>query len=101
MRRSVDAAAAMDAINEAAAGAVEVTSLRPSSRKEVVRIKDTAAEKSYAIRFRLAPLSEKEHAKLVAPMDLTKEDVQERGGRKRKGRRKRRGDRGAPATKHP
>lgn len=99
MRRSVDAAAAMDAINEAAAGAVEVTSLRPSSRKEVVRVKDTAAEKSYAIRFRLAPLSEKEHAKLVAPMDLTKEDVQERGGRKRKGRRKRRGDRGAPATK--
>ena len=29
-------------------------------------------------RFRLAPLSEKEHAKLVAPMDPTKEDVQER-----------------------
>ncbi|MGB1461957.1 MAG: tRNA pseudouridine(54/55) synthase Pus10, partial [Candidatus Poseidoniaceae archaeon] len=99
MRRTVDAASAMDAINEAADGAIEVTSLRPSSRKEVVRVKDTAAEKSYAIRFRLSPLSEKEHAKLVAPMDLTKEDVQERGGRKQKGRRKRRGDRGAPATK--
>ena len=99
MRRTVDAEAAMDAINTAAAGSIEVTSLRPSSRKEVVRVKDTAAEKSYAIRFRLRPLSEKEHAALTAPMDLTKEDVQERGGRKRKGRRKRRGDRGAPATK--
>jgi tRNA pseudouridine synthase 10 len=99
MRRTVDAEAAMTAINTAADGSIEVTSLRPSSRKEVVRVKDTAAEKSYAIRFRLNPLSEKEHAKLTAPMDLTKEDVQERGGRKRRGRRKRRGDRGAPATK--
>ena len=99
MRRSIDAAAAMERINADAGGAVEVTSLRPSSRKEVVRVKDTAAEKSYAIRFQLRPMSEKEHAKLMAPMDLTKEDVQERGGKKRKGRRKRRGDRGAPATK--
>lgn len=99
MRRSVDAVAAMERINSDANGSIEVTSLRPSSRKEVVRVKDTAAEKSYAIRFRLRPLSQKEHAKLTAPMDLTKEDVQERGGKKRKGRRKRRGDRGAPATK--
>ena len=33
MRRSVDAAAAMDAINEAAAGAVEVTSFAPPAAK--------------------------------------------------------------------
>lgn len=101
MRRSIDAEEAMNAINEAAGGAIEVTSLRPSSRKEVVRVKDTPAEKSYAIRFRLEPLSEADLAVLTAPMDLTKEDVQSRGGKKRKqrGRRPRRGDENAPADK--
>ena len=99
--REVDADAAMAAINEAAEGALEVTSLRPSSRKEVVRVKDTPAEKSYAIRFRLEALSEGDLAVLTAPMDLTNEDVQQRGGKKRKRRGKgaRRGDNDAPADK--
>lgn len=100
-RRNIDPETAMAAINLAAKGALEVTSLRPSSRKEVVRVKDTPAEKSYAIRFRIESLSEGDLAVLTAPMDLTQEDVQERGGKQRKHRGKgaRRGDQEAPADK--
>lgn len=53
--RSVEMAAVMGAINDAAAGSIEVDSMRDSQRSEVVRIKDTPAEKSYRIRFKLLP----------------------------------------------
>ena len=46
-KRSFNAEKLADIINEAAQGSVEVSSIRPSSRSEVVRIKDTPAEKSY------------------------------------------------------
>ncbi len=73
-----------DLVNEQAAGAIEVTDLRSSTRSEVVRIKDTPADKSYTIRFRLHPMNEAEYEVLTAPLDLTKEDKK---GRKRKPRR--------------
>lgn len=93
--RTVDLQSAMAAINEAAEGSINITGLRDSNRSEVVRVKDTPAEKSYTIRFRVMPLSEAEHAVLTAPVDLTHVDVQDRGskGRKNPKRRNRRGDR--------
>ena len=93
--RTVDVEAAMQMINEAAEGSINITGLRASNRSEVVRVKDTPAEKSYTIRFRVMPLSEAEHAVLTAPVDLTHVDVQERGGKGKKNpkRRNRRGDR--------
>ena len=86
----------MNAINEAAKGSVEVRAVRASSRSEVVRIKDTPAEKSYTIRFTLEPMNEAEYAVLTAPVDMTKEDVQNRS---KKRRRQRRGDKNADRTK--
>ena len=94
--RSFNAEKLADIINEAAIGSVEISSIRPSSRNEVVRIKDTPAEKSYTIRFTISPMSEAEYAVLTAPVDMTKEDVQ---GRSKKRRRQRRGDKGADRTK--
>ena len=93
--RSVDVIEAMKTINKAAGGSIEITGLRDSNRSEVVRVKDTPAEKSYTIRFRLMPLSEAELEVLTAPVDLTHIDVQERGGKgkKQSSKRKRRGDR--------
>ena len=61
-------------INEAANGKIEVTDLRLSNRNEVVRIKDTPADKSYTIRFKLDYLNENEYKILTAPMDLTKQN---------------------------
>ncbi|MCH1461839.1 MAG: hypothetical protein L7U25_05740, partial [Candidatus Poseidonia sp.] len=83
--------------NEAAEGAIEVSAMRQSTRSEVVRIKDTPAEKSYTIRFTLEPMTEAEYAVLTAPVDLTKDDVQKRSTKKR--RRQRRGDKEADRTK--
>jgi len=101
MIRSVDVIEAMKTINDAADGSIEITGLRDSNRSEVVRVKDTPAEKSYTIRFRLLPLSEAELAVLTAPVDLTHIDVQERGGKgkKQSSKRKRRGDRKNDHTK--
>ena len=95
-KRSFNAEKLADIINEAAKGSVEVSSIRPSTRSEVVRIKDTPAEKSYTIRFTLEPMNEAEYAVLTAPVDMTKEDVQNRS---KKRRRQRRGDKGADRTK--
>ena len=75
-KRSFNAEKLAEIINEAAQGSVEVSSIRPSTRSEVVRIKDTPAEKSYTIRFTLEPMNEAEYAVLTAPVDMTKEDVQ-------------------------
>ena len=48
-------------INEKAEGAIEVNSVRLSNRNEVVRIKDTPAEKSYTIRFLISELEASEY----------------------------------------
>ncbi|MAI40704.1 MAG: hypothetical protein CMA09_05360 [Euryarchaeota archaeon] len=99
--RSVDVVKAMEQINTSAEGSIQITGLRDSNRSEVVRVKDTPAEKSYTIRFRILPLSEAEYAVLTAPVDLTNEDVQERGGKgkKKSSKRKRRGDKKNDHTK--
>ena len=95
-KRSFNAEKLAEIINEAAKGSVEVSAIRPSTRSEVVRIKDTPAEKSYTIRFTIEPMNEAEYAVLTAPVDMTKEDVQDRS---KKRRRQRRGDKNADRTK--
>ena len=95
-KRSFNAEKLTEIINEAAKGSVEVSAIRPSTRSEVVRIKDTPAEKSYTIRFTIEPMNEAEYAVLTAPVDMTKEDVQDRS---KKRRRQRRGDKNADRTK--
>ncbi|MGB0329782.1 MAG: tRNA pseudouridine(54/55) synthase Pus10, partial [Candidatus Poseidoniaceae archaeon] len=75
-RWDIDYESAMKAVNERAKGSIEITDVRRSNRSEVVRVKDTPAEKSYTIRFLVEPLSKPELDVLTAPLDLTKEDVQ-------------------------
>ena len=72
-------------INQKAGGSIEVSDLRSSTRSEVVRIKDTPADKSYTIRFRLQPMTELEYGVLTAPLDLTKEGNKSRNKRPRRG----------------
>ena len=92
--RKIDPIEMMKLINDNAEGSIEITGLRDSTRSEVVRLKDTPAEKSYTIRFKLSPLNEAEYAVLTAPLDLTKENK----GRS-KNKRKRRGDNKRDNTK--
>ena len=87
-RWDTDYEVAMKIVNEQANGSIEITDVRKSNRSEVVRIKDTPAEKSYTIRFRVEPMTQPELDILTAPLDLTKEDVQKRGRGRRKHRRR-------------
>ena len=87
-RWDIDYETAMKLVNEQANGSIEVTDVRRSNRSEVVRVKDTPAEKSYTIRFLVEPLSKPELDVLTAPLDLTEEDVQKRGRGRRKHRRR-------------
>ena len=92
--RNFDPKKLMQLINDEANGSIEITGLRDSNRSEVVRLKDTPAEKSYTIRFKLLPLNESEYTVLTAPLDLTKENKSRSGNRK-----KRRGDNKRDNTK--
>lgn len=92
--RNTDPNELMEIINSKANGSIEVTGLRDSNRSEVVRLKDTPAEKSYTIRFKLLPLSETEYTVLTAPLDLTKENKSRSNNK-----RKRRGDNKRDNTK--
>ncbi len=85
-RWNIDYEEAMKIVNQRANGSIEITDVRKSNRSEVVRIKDTPAEKSYTIRFLVEPMTQPEFDILTAPLDLTKEDVQKRGGGRRKHR---------------
>ena len=48
----------MEAINSSANGSLEVSDIRPSNRSEVVRVKDTPAEKSYTIRYKIEAITD-------------------------------------------
>ncbi len=48
-------------VNKKASGRVEIKPLRYSNKSEVVRVKDTAAEKSYHICFKLLPKIDEEN----------------------------------------
>ena len=74
VKRNVDSAAVMDAINSAAQGSVEVSDIRSSNRSEVVRVKDTPAEKSYTIRYKIEPITEAELDILTQVMEIPKKN---------------------------
>ena len=52
--RTVDFEKMEEVVNNAAKGSVEVLRCRSSTRKEVVRVKESDAEKSYEIRFKIS-----------------------------------------------
>ena len=82
MKRDVDSEMVMKVINESASGQLEVTDMRPSNRSEVVRVKDTPAEKSYTIRYRIEPLTQDDLDVLTQVMEVPKNN-QDRNRRRR------------------
>ena len=60
IKRNIDAEVILDAINSSANGSIEVSDIRVSNRSEVVRVKDTPAEKSYTIRYKIEAITELE-----------------------------------------
>ncbi len=81
--RNVDCTEMMDIINENAAGRIEVNSMRLSNRSEVVRVKDTPAEKSYTIKYKIEPLTQNELDELTQILEVPK-DNRHRNSRRKK-----------------
>ena len=82
MKREVDSEMIMELINEAAGGQLEVSDMRPSNRSEVVRVKDTPAEKSYTILYRIEALTQTELDVLTQVLEVPKNN-QDRNRRRR------------------
>jgi tRNA pseudouridine synthase 10 len=85
VKRNIEASVMMAAINDAADGQIEVTDMRHSNRSEVVRVKDTPAEKSYTIRFKIEAATQDEMNELTKVLEIPKED--KRGRNRRRQRR--------------
>jgi len=81
--REVDCNEIMDIINKNAAGRIEVNSMRPSNRSEVVRVKDTPAEKSYTIKYKIEPLTQNELDELTQILEVPKDNRQRNSRRKK------------------
>jgi tRNA pseudouridine synthase 10 len=86
-KRNIDMDVAMAAINDGANGAIEVDSMRSSQRTEVVRIKDTPAEKSYRIRFRMHSLDDNEDVDYKAMKKAELESLCVEKGLKKSGKK--------------
>ena len=82
IKRDVDCEMLMKTINDAAGGKLEVSDMRPSNRSEVVRVKDTPAEKSYRIKYRIEPLTQVEFDELTQVMEVPKNN-QDRNRRRK------------------
>ena len=82
-KRDIDCDVMMDIINKASDGKLEVNSMRPSNRSEVVRIKDTPAEKSYTIRYKIEPISQDELDELTQVLEVPKDNRQRNSRRKK------------------
>ena len=82
IKRDIDCIMLMKTINEAADGKLEVSDMRPSNRSEVVRVKDTPAEKSYRINYRIEPLTQVELDELTQIMEVPKNN-QDRNRRRK------------------
>ena len=88
-KRNVDADIIMDAINSSAKDRLEVSDMRPSNRSEVVRVKDTPAEKSYTIRYLIEPITQTELDELTQVMEIPSNNQDRNRRRKNHHRRKR------------
>ena len=82
VKREVDCELVMRTINEASKGRLEVSDMRISNRSEVVRVKDTPAEKSYTIRYKIEPITQTEYDELTQVMEIPKNN-QERNRRRK------------------
>ena len=87
-KRNVDANAIMEAINSSAESRIEVSDMRPSNRSEVVRVKDTPAEKSYTIRYLIEPITQTELDALTQVMEIPSNNQDRNRRRKNHHRRK-------------
>ena len=83
IKRDIDSNIILEAINSSAEGRIEVSDIRPSNRSEVVRVKDTPAEKSYTIRYKIEPITESELDELTQVMEIPKNN-QDRNRRRKK-----------------
>ena len=81
--RNIDCTEMMEIINTNAEGRLEVSSMRPSNRSEVVRVKDTPAEKSYTIRYKIEPMTQDELDELTKILEVPK-DNRHRNSRRKK-----------------
>ena len=88
VKREIDANIIMEAINSSANGSIEVSDIRPSNRSEVVRVKDTPAEKSYTIRYKIEAITESEFDSLTQVMDIPSNNQERNRRRKNHHRRK-------------
>ena len=88
VKRDIDANIVMEAINSSANGSIEVSDIRPSNRSEVVRVKDTPAEKSYTIRYKIEAITESEFDSLTQVMDIPSNNQERNRRRKNHHRRK-------------
>ena len=82
MKRDIDVSLLMETINQASEGRLEVSDMRHSNRSEVVRVKDTPAEKSYTIRYRVEPITQEGLDELTQVMEIPA-DNRDRNRRRR------------------
>ena len=82
MKRDIDVGLLMETINQASEGRLEVSDMRHSNRSEVVRVKDTPAEKSYTIRYRVEPITQEGLDELTQVMEIPA-DNRDRNRRRR------------------
>ena len=88
IKRNIDAEVIQEAINSSANGRIEVSDIRPSNRSEVVRVKDTPAEKSYTIRYKIEAITESELDALTQVMEVPANNQDRNRRRKNRHRRK-------------
>ncbi len=70
VKRNVDLSVITNAVNSSSNGSIEVSDIRNSNRSEVVRIKDTPAEKSYRIRYKIEAITTSELDTLTQVMEI-------------------------------
>ena len=88
VKRDIDSEKILQAINSSAAGRIEVSDIRSSNRSEVVRVKDTPAEKSYTIRYKIEAITESEFNQLTQVMEIPANNQERNRRRKNHHRRK-------------
>ena len=72
VKRNFDSDEVAKLINSQAKGSIEVSDIRASNRSEVVRVKDTPAEKSYTICFKIEAITQTEFDELTKVLEVSK-----------------------------
>ena len=88
VKRNVDLSVITNAVNSSSNGSIEVSDIRNSNRSEVVRIKDTPAEKSYRIRYKIEAITASELDTLTQVMEIPSDNKERNRKRNSHNRRK-------------